>query len=867
MARKGGSAVKTLVRSRRSTLGAMVMAMALICLAGATRAQTADQDSDTEAGAPSAVPGNAPPDPVWPHRFEQGDLEFTVYPPQLERWQADRLEARAAVAVQASASDEPTFGMVSLSARTEIDQAGDRVRVSGITANRASFPTATERAGAYLDALRQHLAQLSWSMPVERLRADLEIDRTARQTGDEALRNEPPRILYSASPAVLVSIDGEPVLREMAGLDLLRVLNTRALILLEKLTGRYFIFVAERWLQATSLEGPWSEAHVRPSALDDAKEEAVAGGQVDLLEDADADDGPPLRVVVSTRPAELVQTDGEPEYSPIAGTQLLYVTNSPDRLFLDLPTQQHYVLLAGRWYRTRSLEHGGWEYVAGASLPGDFGRIPNGHPAASVRAAVPGSPQAQEAVIANAVPQVATVKRTAAKLEIEYDGPPQFRAIEGTALEYAANAPVPVIRVDSRSFYALDNGIWFFAESSAGPWTAATSVPAAIYTIPPSSPLHYVTYVRIYDSTRETVSVGYTPGYVGSYVTSESTVVYGTGWVYRPWIGTVWYSPPVTWGFGFSYWRTWWNPWRPVRWVGHRPHPCFHPAWGPWTPRVVARRPVVTAGASIVVGNTGVTRGAGINADNVSNIYRRWGPRTVVARHEPRRFAGPPSAAAPVAGIPANPDWQIQRRRDGQWQRFDRNGRWERSDGPRRADVSRWTGGRADEGRRAADPSGQTRWPRGLAQQDSGAARPADALQPPAQVISPPSDRGRKRVRPHRNEPPPPIVREPRPIIETPTPQQPFVVPPLGGTRPPMRQPPASRPPSASPQRGGRLFTPPAPVAGPAERGAPRAGPRFGGRSSAGPRINHPRPAAATQSPHGSSARMWRGGNGTARPR
>ena len=132
------------------------------------------------------------------------------------------------------------------------------------------------------------------------------------------------------------------------------------------------------------------------------------------------------------------------------------------------------------------------------------------------------------------MPQIATVKRSAARLEITYDGAPEFRPIPATALEAAANAPVPVIRVDGRTYYALDNGVWFFSESAEGPWIAATSVPPVIYTIPRSHPLHYVTYVRVYDAVGDEVYVGYTPGYVGSYVTPESTVVYGTGWYYAP---------------------------------------------------------------------------------------------------------------------------------------------------------------------------------------------------------------------------------------------------------------------------------------------------------------------------------------------
>ena len=69
--------------------------------------------------------------------------------------------------------------------------------------------------------------------------------------------------------------------------------------------------------------------------------------------------------------------EGPPQYAPIERTRLLYVTNSPDRLFLDLSTQQHYVLLAGRWFRTRSLTQGPWEHVPGtASAQTDFAMIP-----------------------------------------------------------------------------------------------------------------------------------------------------------------------------------------------------------------------------------------------------------------------------------------------------------------------------------------------------------------------------------------------------------------------------------------------------------------------------------------------------------
>lgn len=45
---------------------------------------------------------------------------------------------------------------------------------------------------------------------------------------------------------------------------------------------------------------------------------------------------------------------------------------------------------------------------------------------------------------------------------------------------------------------------------------------------------------------------------MGTEVAGDGTVVYGTGYNYDPWIGSVWYGPPVTYGWGFN---DCWTPW------------------------------------------------------------------------------------------------------------------------------------------------------------------------------------------------------------------------------------------------------------------------------------------------------------------
>ncbi len=82
----------------------------------------------------------------------------------------------------------------------------------------------------------------------------------------------------SQSPTILVPIDGEPVLREIAGLGLLRVVNTRALILQDKLTNRYFLYVAGYWLEAPTLEGRWARSAGAAHGAGGSQAEGGRGG-------------------------------------------------------------------------------------------------------------------------------------------------------------------------------------------------------------------------------------------------------------------------------------------------------------------------------------------------------------------------------------------------------------------------------------------------------------------------------------------------------------------------------------------------------------------------------------------------------------
>ncbi len=542
--------------TRRST-APTAMALLALLLGATTACTTGGAVAPSGAGATPVGPSGG----AWPREFAEGDRTFTVYQPQIEEYDEPRVRARAAVSIERPGSTIQHFGVVWFSARAEVDKTNRLVALDDFTIDRVSFPGEPERAADYQGILQRHLPQSAQTLSLDRLQAALAITQAqSASLRPQPVKNDPPRIIVSTVPALLVLLDGQPVLRPVEGSSVLRVVNTRALILQDRSGGKYYLRVLGRWMEAASLDGPWAPASAPPAALEAAMKGIVKTQRVDTLDDPgrglkEAAGRGVLPVIhVSTTPAELIQTEGRPDYEPIEGTQLLHVRNSTATIVVDSTDQRHYVLISGRWFRSKSLTDGPWEYVAHDALPADFAKIPESHPRGAALASVAGTPQAWEALIDNNIPQTAEVSRTATTFRATYEGAPRFESVEGTPLQSAVNSPVPVIQVDAKTYYALEDGVWFTGASPNGPWSVATSVPAVIYTIPPSSPLHYVTYVRVYNATAQNVTVGYTPGYYGTAVAPTNVVVYGTGYVYPPvYVGSYWYPPPYTYGYGSGF--------------------------------------------------------------------------------------------------------------------------------------------------------------------------------------------------------------------------------------------------------------------------------------------------------------------------
>jgi hypothetical protein len=490
----------------------------------------------------------------WPREIGIPQGVVVMYQPQPEKLEGNRLDARAAVAVELKGSTEPVFGAVWFEALLDTDRAERTATIADVSVTQVRFPEQDEQKARKLRALLEKEIP-KWQLPIslDRLLPTLELAEK-RSEAAEKINTDPPRILFVSEPAVLVSLDGEPRLKHEKGSDLMRVINTPFTILFVPPEKTYYLYAdVDTWYAAQDIQGDWAVAKKVPKEVAARAPEAERESEEQRQEDDAGEPGPPPKVIVVTEPTELISSEGEPEYTPISGTDLLYMSNTDSDVLLHIKSQQYYVLLAGRWYASAKLE-GPWRYVPGEELPADFARIPEDSEMGTVLYAVPGTDVAKEAVLDAQIPQTAAIDRKKATLSVKYDGKPKFETISGTKLAYAVNTATPVIRVNKK-YYACDEAVWFVADSASGPWRVATSVPDEIYTIPPDSPIYHVTFVRIYRTTPEVVYVGYTPGYTHTYV-YHSTIVYGTGYWWPGWYGRWYYPRPATWGFHVR-----WNPW------------------------------------------------------------------------------------------------------------------------------------------------------------------------------------------------------------------------------------------------------------------------------------------------------------------
>ncbi len=638
----------------------------------------------------------------WPQEIIAPAGKIILYQPQLESFTGNELQARAAVSVTPQDSVSPIFGAMWFSSRVSTDRDKRTVTLEDVTVTASKFPDMDEKNVDKLSRLLEsEIPKWEIVMSLDRLLTSLELVEREQELS-ENLNNDPPEIIFTTKPSVLVVIDGDPILHDIEKSDLKYIINTPFLIVYEPSSKLYYLRGGANWYVSKSVLKNWETTIQVPKGIAELakeSEEQVQAASEDLPPDTTQGGEPVIpQIIVRTEPTELIQSAGEPEYTPIEGTELLFMKNTESDVIINIQTQEYFLLISGRWYKAKSLTDNKWTFIPPDQVPAEFANIPAESDMGNVRASVAGTQEAREAVLENSIPQTAVVDRKEATLTVEYDGDPEFKQIEGTGMSYAVNTGKSVLLIEGR-YYCCDEAIWFESDNPKGPWQVCVKIPDQVQEIPPESPVYNVKYVYIYDSTPEVVYVSYTPGYYGSYVYG-GCVVYGTGWWYHPWYRHYYYPRPVTWGFGVHY-----NPWTgwgfsfgvSYGWLhigfGSWRSP-YYGWWGPAPYRYGYRHGYHRGYSRGYYAGTRAGYRAGYRAAQNSpnrNIYknRSKGVRETPTRKPQTRIAqqGGRGTPAQMNNVYTDRNGDIYKRDDDGWQKRE-NGTWQKTDQTDRGTVT-----------------------------------------------------------------------------------------------------------------------------------------------------------------------------------
>ena len=104
-----------------------------------------------------------------------------------------------------------------------------------------------------MDQLVRSFLPPTFSISLERVLAYIPTPQSVKTV---ALKNDPPYIFVSYAPAILLGVEGQPVLSDVPNTNLKFVVNTQWPLFLNKSDSQYYLLVNNLWLSAGICMGP-----------------------------------------------------------------------------------------------------------------------------------------------------------------------------------------------------------------------------------------------------------------------------------------------------------------------------------------------------------------------------------------------------------------------------------------------------------------------------------------------------------------------------------------------------------------------------------------------------------------------------------
>jgi len=320
-------------------------------------------------------------DPGWPRQKSNPAGKLVYYQPQVDHWSNYKdLGFRMAFSLTPTGGKQ-VVGVVNVNAHTDVSVDNRTVELTNLTITDTHFPSLDAGTAAQMDQLVRTFLPPGNSVSISLDQLVACVDKS-KEVASVPVRNDPPQIFVSNRPALLVQVDGQPVLGQIQNTTLQFVVNTNWPLFFDKSVSTYYLFTGKQWLMTNSLSSSWLITTTLPKDMSKVAKDPQWSGLAKAITPPATASGFAPAVFYSNGPAEVILFQGQPVYSQVPGTQLVYASNTDADVFVYEPTRQYFYLAAGRWFSSTSLQ-GPWIYAT-SNLPIDFAQIPVSSPAARV---------------------------------------------------------------------------------------------------------------------------------------------------------------------------------------------------------------------------------------------------------------------------------------------------------------------------------------------------------------------------------------------------------------------------------------------------------------------------------------------------
>ncbi|HSE23850.1 MAG TPA: hypothetical protein VLB68_19430, partial [Pyrinomonadaceae bacterium] len=149
----------------------------------------------------------------WPRGYSTAsEAQIVLHQPQVASWENQKhIVAYAAISYLSKGAEKPALGTVKLEADTAVSLEKRLVKFSPIKIIEANFQTLSK------DQTREIVSELEKNIPdedriiaLDRVLVQVDKSQIIPKNVDN-LKSDPPKILLSRTPAILLSFDGEPI--------------------------------------------------------------------------------------------------------------------------------------------------------------------------------------------------------------------------------------------------------------------------------------------------------------------------------------------------------------------------------------------------------------------------------------------------------------------------------------------------------------------------------------------------------------------------------------------------------------------------------------------------------------------------------